>query len=101
MLPKMSDKPEERLLRTMGILGSMSAAAIKSSYRELYALMSAPMGRLHSPQLLICSLNFVEIKALQVAAAWDEAGTILNREARTMARGRAGCDRWRPTQRTY
>ena len=62
----------------------MSAASTQTYYRELCDLTQQRRGGLHSPQLLIRSLDFAEIEALQMSDDWGQAGNILNREARAM-----------------
>lgn len=76
-------------MKTIGILGGMSAASTQIYYRELCNLMQARFGGLHSPQLLIRSLDFSVISALQKAGDWDAAGAILNTEAKALERGGA------------
>ena len=76
-------------MKTIGILGGMSAASTQLYYRELCDLTRERLGGLHSPQLLIRSLDFAEIEVLQARGAWDEAGNILNREAKALERGGA------------
>lgn len=76
-------------MKTIGILGGMSAASTQLYYRELCALTQTRLGGLHSPQLLIRSLDFAPVAALQAQGAWDEAGSLLNREAKALERGGA------------
>ena len=76
-------------MRTIGILGGMSATSTQTYYRELCALTRARLGGLHSPELLIRSLDFAGIEALQMADDWASAGIILNREAKALERGGA------------
>lgn len=76
-------------MKTIGILGGMSATSTQIYYRELCRLASARLGGLHSPQLLIRSLDFADIEALQVAGEWARAGEVLNAEARALQRGGA------------
>ena len=76
-------------MKTIGILGGMSAASTQLYYAELCRLTRDRLGGLHSPELLIRSLDFAEIEALQSRAAWDEAGARLNREAKALERGGA------------
>lgn len=76
-------------MKTIGILGGMSAASTQTYYRELCDLTRARLGGLHSPELLIRSLDFAAIEALQVRGDWQTAGEILNREARALERGGA------------
>lgn len=76
-------------MKTIGILGGMSAASTQIYYAELCRLTRERLGGLHSPELLIRSLDFAGIEALQVSGAWDTAGAILNREAMALERGGA------------
>lgn len=76
-------------MKTIGILGGMSAASTQTYYRELCRLVRERLGGLHSPELLIRSLDFAVIEAAQAASDWDGAGKILNREALALERGGA------------
>ena len=67
----------------------MSAASTQTYYRELCNRTRERLGGLHSPELLIRSLDFATIQALQIAGKWDEAGALLNREARALELGGA------------
>lgn len=77
-------------MKTIGILGGMSAASTQIYYRTLCEGTRDRLGGLHSPELLIRSLDFAPIEALQVAGRWDEAGALLNAEAKALERGGAG-----------
>ena len=76
-------------MKTIGILGGMSAASTQTYYRALCNLTRARLGGLHSPELLIRSVDFATIEALQVKGDWATAGTILNHEAKALERGGA------------
>ena len=76
-------------MKTIGILGGMSAASTQIYYAELCRLTRERLGGLHSPQLLIRSLDFAEIEALQAKGDWEKAGEILNHEAKALERGGA------------
>lgn len=76
-------------MKTIGILGGMSAASTQTYYRELCTLTQARLGNLHSPELLIRSLDFARIEQLQVKGDWESAGEILNEEARALEKGGA------------
>ena len=78
-------------MKTIGILGGMSAASTQTYYRELCNLTRQRLGGLHSPELLIRSLDFALIETLQAKGEWDAAGRILNREAKALERGGAEC----------
>ena len=76
-------------MKTIGILGGMSASSTQLYYAELCRLTQARLGGLHSPELLIRSLDFAKIEALQMQGAWDAAGAVLNAEAKALERGGA------------
>lgn len=76
-------------MKTIGILGGMSAASTQLYYAEMCKLTRERLGGLHSPQLLIRSLDFAEIEELQARSAWADAGQILNAEAKALERGGA------------
>lgn len=76
-------------MKTIGILGGMSAASTQTYYRELCNLTREQLGGLHSPELLIRSLDFANIEALQMAGDWEAAGKVLNAEAIALERGGA------------
>lgn len=79
----------ERLVRTIGILGGMSAASTQICYRELRDLIRSRLDGLHSPERLIRSLDFARIEALQMKGDWEAAGAILNAEANALQNGGA------------
>ncbi|UPG83908.1 aspartate/glutamate racemase family protein [Luteibacter aegosomatis] len=76
-------------MKTLGILGGMSAASTQIYYRELCRLTAERLGGLHSPELLIRSVDFADIEALQMAGEWGRAGERLNAEAKALERGGA------------
>lgn len=76
-------------MKTIGILGGMSAASTQLYYRILCDLTREQLGGLHSPELLIRSLDFAPIAELQSEGMWDSAGAILNAEAQALERGGA------------
>ena len=76
-------------MKTIGILGGMSAASTQIYYRELCDLTRKRLGGLHSPELLIRSLDFARIEALQMRGEWEAAGVLLNAEAKALERGGA------------
>ncbi|NKB64893.1 MAG: amino acid racemase [Gammaproteobacteria bacterium] len=76
-------------MKTIGILGGMSAASTQIYYRELCDLTRSRLGGLHSPELLIRSLDFDRIETLQMKGEWDAAGSLLNSEAKALERGGA------------
>ncbi|KAM0444516.1 hypothetical protein ACHAO4_010080 [Trichoderma viride] len=77
-------------MKTIGILGGMSASSTQIYYQELCNLTRQRLGGLHSPELLIRSLDFARIEELQMSGKWEDAGDILNKEAKALERGGAG-----------
>lgn len=71
-------------MRTIGVLGGMSAESTAVYYRELNRLVRERLGGLHSAELLIRSVDFAPIAALQAADDWDETGRILAEAARRL-----------------
>ena len=76
-------------MKTVGILGGMSAASTEIYYSELVRLTRNKLGGLHSPNLLICSLDFAPIAELQNQGDWRTQGKILNAGAKALAKGGA------------
>ncbi|MFK7859817.1 MAG: aspartate/glutamate racemase family protein [Granulosicoccus sp.] len=76
-------------MKTIGILGGMSAASTQLYYQYLCKLTQQYCGGLHSPELLIRSVDFAEIERYQMAGNWQAAGEKLNREARMLEQGGA------------
>lgn len=71
-------------MKTIGVLGGMSAESTAIYYRELNRLVRERLGGLHSAELLIRSVDFAPIAELQAADRWDETGTILADAARRL-----------------
>ena len=71
-------------MRTIGVLGGMSAESTAVYYRELNRLVRERLGGLHSAELLIRSVDFAPIAELQAADNWDETGRILAEAARRL-----------------
>ncbi|MBL3567932.1 aspartate racemase [Rhodovulum sulfidophilum] len=76
-------------MKTIGILGGMSAASTALYYDVLNRGARARLGGLHSADLLIRSLDFALVEEMQAAGDWDAAGLMLNREARALEAGGA------------
>ena len=76
-------------MKTIGILGGMSAASTQIYYKELCHLTRKKLGGLHSPELLIRSLDFERVEKLQATGDWEAAAAILKQEALALERGGA------------
>jgi len=71
-------------MKTIGVLGGMSAESTAVYYRELNRLVRERLGGLHSAELLIRSVDFAPIAELQAADRWDDTGAILAEAARRL-----------------
>ncbi|MEQ1506583.1 MAG: aspartate/glutamate racemase family protein [Myxococcota bacterium] len=73
----------------MGLLGGMSWESTLLYYRRINEGVRDRLGGLHSAKLVLASVDFDAIAALQAADRWDEAGDALAREAATLERAGA------------
>jgi aspartate racemase len=64
-------------IRTIGLIGGMSWESTAHYYRLLNEEAARRLGGLHSAPLLLHSLDFAPIEALQRAGDWDAAGDVL------------------------
>lgn len=80
---------EEKSMKTIGILGGMSAASTQIYYRTLCDLTQDRFGGLTSPDLLIRSLDFAPLAACMKAGDWASIARSLNTEARHLCDGGA------------
>lgn len=67
----------------------MSAASTQLYYAYLCELTKEQLGGLHSPDLLIRSVDFARVESLQMSNNWKTAGTLLNEEAKRLQDGGA------------
>lgn len=71
-------------LRTVGLLGGMSWESTALYYRYMNTAVRDRLGGLHSLPVLVWSVDFAEVAALQSAGAWDRAGALLGDAAGRM-----------------
>ena len=64
-------------MRTLGILGGMSWESTQHLYALINRGVAARLGGLHSAQLLLHSVDFAPIAAMQSAGDWAGAATVL------------------------
>lgn len=76
-------------MKTIGLIGGMSWESTAHYYRILNQETAARLGGLHSAAVLVDSLDFAPIAAMQSAGQWDEAGALLNRSATRLVRAGA------------
>ena len=77
-------------MKTIGLIGGMSAESTVPYYRIINAEVGRRLGGLHSARIVLYSVDFHEVEAMQSAGRWDEAGDMLAGCA--LALQRAGAD---------
>lgn len=71
-------------MKTIGLIGGMSWESTVPYYRILNEEVRARLGGLHSARVVLYSLDFDAVAALQREARWDEAGALLAQAARAL-----------------
>jgi aspartate racemase len=71
-------------MRTIGLIGGMSAESTLIYYRLINEGVSKRLGGHHSAELVLWSVDFAGIESLQRAGAWDKAGAELAAAARKL-----------------
>lgn len=68
--------------RVIGMVGGMSWESSAEYYRLANELVRESLGGLHSARLVLGSVDFADIEAIQVDGRWDEAGALLAETAK-------------------
>ncbi len=76
-------------MKTIGILGGMSAASSQLYYSILCDLTQQRLGGLSSPQVLLRSVDFAPLASAMAEGEWGMIGDALNREAINLMNGGA------------
>ena len=71
-------------MRTLGLIGGMSAESTTVYYQVLNRLVRERLGGLHSAQLVLWSVDFAPIAELQAKDDWDATGLALADAARRL-----------------
>ena len=77
-------------MKTIGLLGGMSWESTQTYYRLLNEGVKARLGGLHSAKLVLFSVDFAEIEALQHKGDWAATADILSGAALSLQK--AGAD---------
>jgi len=77
-------------MKTIGLIGGMSWESTAHYYRIVNQQAAARLGGLHSAPMVIESVDFAPIAALQSAGDWEGAGAILAAAARRLETAGAG-----------
>jgi len=78
-------------MRRIGLIGGMSWESTAVYYRRINDRVRERLGGLHSADLLMRSLDFACIVALQKADAWDKATAVLAHVGRDLQTAGADC----------
>jgi aspartate racemase len=78
-------------MRRIGLLGGMSWESTALYYRLLNEDVRERLGGFHSARLVMASVDFAEVEAMQVAGDWEAAGALLADEARALEAAGAAC----------
>src|SRR5690606_30478644 len=77
-------------MKTIGLIGGMSWESTQTYYRLINQGVKARLGGLHSARLVLYSVDFAEIEALQRRGDWAATAQILGAAARSLSA--AGAD---------
>ncbi|TQV76762.1 aspartate/glutamate racemase family protein [Aliikangiella marina] len=78
-------------MKTIGLIGGMSWESTVSYYQLINRGIKQHLGGLHSAKLLMYSVDFAEIEALQHAGDWQKTAEILASAAQSLESGGADC----------
>ncbi|MFC1960282.1 aspartate/glutamate racemase family protein [Chloroflexota bacterium] len=76
-------------MKTIGMLGGMSWESTLTYYRLVNEGIKARLGGMHSAKVILNSVDFAEVEAMQMADRWDDATTLMIEAARQVERGGA------------
>ncbi|KJL30530.1 Aspartate racemase [Microbacterium azadirachtae] len=77
-------------MQTIGVLGGMSWESSLDWYRLANEMVRAELGGFHSAPILLDSLDFADIEAMQAAGDWEAAGAVLAAHAKGLEAAGAG-----------
>lgn len=78
-------------MKTIGLLGGMSWESTALYYQQINKMVHRKLGKLHSAKVIINSVDFEEIAALQAKGLWQEAGAYLAEQALNLEKAGADC----------
>ncbi len=76
-------------MQTIGLLGGMSWESTALYYRLINEQVKEKLGGLHSAKIVLVSVDFQEVEALQHQNSWAEAGNLLAKAAQQVEAGGA------------
>ncbi|GEA66273.1 aspartate racemase [Acinetobacter pittii] len=78
-------------MKTIGLLGGMSWESTALYYQQINKMVHCKLGKLHSAKVIINSVDFEEIAALQAKGLWQEAGAYLAEQVLNLEKAGANC----------
>ena len=78
-------------MNTIGLLGGMSWESTIPYYRQINQRIKQQLGGLHSAKIILYSVDFAQIEALQRSGDWDKAGELLADAALKLQAAGADC----------
>lgn len=78
-------------MKVIGLIGGMSWESTAEYYRIINQRVQERLGGLHSAKILLYSVDFSEIAALQTEGRWPEATSFMCDAAQRLERGGADC----------
>lgn len=76
-------------MKTLGLIGGMSWESTVPYYRQINQQINQRLGGLHSANIILYSVDFQQIEALQRSGDWQRAGQILAEAAQALQRAGA------------
>lgn len=78
-------------MKTIGLIGGMSWESTATYYRYINEAVRGKLGGLASAEVILNSLDFSNVVALQQADRWDDAGILLGTAGAGLAKAGADC----------
>jgi aspartate racemase len=78
-------------MKTIGLIGGMSWESTIPYYRQINQRIKQQLGGLHSAKIILYSVDFADIEALQRSGNWDKAGDLLADAALKLQAAGADC----------
>lgn len=69
-------------MKTIGLIGGMSWESTLEYYRIINETVKEKLGGFHSAKMVLYSVDFAEVEALQHRGEWDKAAVLLTEAAR-------------------
>lgn len=76
-------------MKTLGLIGGMSWESTVPYYRQINQQINQRLGGLHSAEIILYSVDFQQIEALQRSGDWQQAGQLLADAAQALQRAGA------------